>query len=105
MPISPKSMQFKLWIMLLLISLVLVFIAFKAFETKISVSLQQETADEEPFEQLYEFSSTDNSTAEEMLFSELNTRMNLFLALIAAISASALLGFVIKFFQERQKEK
>lgn len=104
--LSKISLQAKLWMLLLLISLVLVFIGFNVLENKINASMSQNLDSEEPNDAKNEYLSfNDNETLEEGLFSELESQKSIFSVLVILLPLTFCIGFVIKFLHDRKKEK
>ncbi len=106
MPIERSSMQFKLWILLLIISAILVFIALKAFESKIDDSLVQPGSETDNQDYSGDYLSIEsNETLEEGLFNQFETQKSVFYIALTVIPFLFVIGFVVKFIQDRKKEK
>ncbi len=106
MPIERSSLQFKMWILLLIVSAILVFVALKALEKNASDSFSENKVLEGSSEgQEGYLSFESNETLEESLFNEFETQKSLFFLLVGAISLAFVAGFILKFLQDRKKEK
>ncbi len=105
MPIDPKSMQFKLWLMLLFISAILVFIGYQSLQHSLDSSLKTANNPELSYSDTdYQYAApADNTTIEEGLFSEFQTQKTALYLFIVAISLAFVIGFVLKFVHDQKK--